>query len=74
MYWVVCVKLTHLSLGNQEIIFITHLIIIIKSEVSAFPIVFILFRGREPEVVVAAYAVGFIQIPGKLGCVLFIIV
>ena len=40
---VVLVKLPHLSLGNREDIFITHLIII--SEVSVFPTVVIFIRG-----------------------------
>ena len=39
--WVVCVKLARSRLSDREDIFITHLIIIIKSEVSAFPIVVI---------------------------------
>ena len=54
-------------------IFITHLIIIITSEVSTFPIVVIFFHGRVPEVVVPSFAVGFIYILGKLGFVSFII-
>ena len=39
---VVCVKLAYASFGDREDIPITHLVIIIKSEVSTFPIVFIL--------------------------------
>ena len=38
---VVCFKLSNSSLGDRKDIFITHFIIIIKSEVSTFPIVFI---------------------------------
>ena len=34
---VVCVKLSHSSLGHREDVFTTHLIIIIKSEASSFP-------------------------------------
>ena len=37
----VCVKLAYASLGGREDIPIIHLVIIIKSEVSTFPIVFI---------------------------------
>ena len=49
-------------------IFITHLIIIIKSEVSTFPIVVIFFRGCVSEMVVLSYSViYYIYIPGKLG-------
>ena len=40
---VVCVKPTHVSLGDREDIFLTHLIIIIKSAVSTFPIVVIFY-------------------------------
>ena len=54
-----------------ERIFLTHLIIIIKSEVSPFPIVVIFSHGCVPEVVIASYAVGFIHILGKLGLVSF---
>ena len=36
--WVACVELAHSSLGDWKDIFITHLIIIIKSEVSTFPL------------------------------------
>ena len=41
IYGVACGKLVQSSLGDRWDIFITHLIIIIKSEVSAFPIVVI---------------------------------
>ena len=60
IYGVVCVELVHWSLGDRENIFITHLIITIKSEVSIFPIVVIFFRGCLPEIVVPSYTVGFI--------------
>ena len=57
----------HPSLGDPHNIFITHLIITIKSEVSIFPTVVIFFRGCVPEVFVLSYAVGSIYILEKLG-------
>ena len=49
-------------------IFITHLIIIIKSEVSTFPIIVIFFRGCVSEMVVLPYSViYYICISGTLG-------
>ena len=45
-------------------IFIAHVIIIIKSEVSTFPIIIIFFRGREFEMFVTLYSVTYcIYIP-----------
>ena len=45
-----------------------HVIIIIKSEVSTFPIVIIFFRGYVPEMFVTSYAVTYsIYVPGKPG-------
>ena len=41
IYGVACVELAHSNLGDWKAIFIIHLIIIIKSEVSIFPIVVI---------------------------------
>ena len=68
IYRVACVELAHSSLGDWKNIFITHLIIIIKSEVSTFPIVVIFFRGCVSEMVVLSYSViSYIYIPGKLG-------
>ena len=68
IYRVACVELAHSSLGDWKNIFITHLIIIIKSEVSTFPIVVIFFRGCVSEMVVLSYSViYYIYIPGKLG-------
>ena len=68
IYRVACVKLAHSSLGDWKYISITHLIIIIKSEVSTFPIVVICFRGCVSEMVVLSYSViYYIYIPGKLG-------
>ena len=57
----------HSSLGDREDIFVTHLIIIIKSEVSTFPIV-------VPEVVLPSYAIGFMYILGNLVLCFFITV
>ena len=60
--------MAHSSLGDWKNIFITHLIIIIKSEVSTFPIVVIFFRGCVSEMVVLSYSViYYIYILGKLG-------
>ena len=50
-----------------EDIFIAHVIIIIKSEVSTLPII-IFFRGCVPEMFVTSYSVTYcIYIPGKPG-------
>ena len=53
IYGVVCVQLIHFSLSDRKdkSIFVTHLIIIIKSEVSTFPIVVIFFLGCMLKVV-----------------------
>ena len=52
--------------GDWKDISIAHAIIIIKSEVSTFPIVFIFFRGCVPEMFNASYSVSYcIYIPGK---------
>ena len=68
IYRVACVELAHSSLGDWKNISITHLIIIIKSEVSTFPIVVIFFRGCVSEMVVISYSViYYIYIPGTLG-------
>ena len=64
---VVCVQLTHFSLGDWEDISIAHVIIIIKSEVSTLPII-IFFRGCVSEMFVISYSVtSCIYIPGKPG-------
>ena len=56
------------ELGDWKNIFITHRIIIIKSEVSTFPIVVIFFRGCVSEMVVLSYFVIYcIYIPAILG-------
>ena len=68
IYRVVCVQLTHFSSVDWKDIFIAHVIIIIKSEVSTFSIVIIFFRGRVSEMFVASYSVTYwIYIPGKQG-------
>ena len=68
IYGVVWVQLTHFSSADWKDIFIAHVIIIIKSEVSTFPIVIIFFRGRVSEMFVTSYSVTYcIYIPGKLG-------
>ena len=55
-------------LGDWQDISIAHVIIIIKSEVSTFPIVIIFFRGCVPEVFVTSYSVTYcIYVPEKPG-------
>ena len=54
---------------------IAHVIIIIKSEVSTFPIVIIFFRGCVSEMFVTSYSVTCCTyIPGKPGICFIIIV
>ena len=67
----ICFILAHSHSGGRLDIFTTHLIIIIKSELSIFHIVVIFFRGCVPEGVVR-YAVDFIYIPVKMRLVSFI--
>ena len=68
IYGVVYVELAHWSIGDWKDISIAHVIIIIKSEVSTFPIVFIVFRGCVPELIFTSYCVTYcICIPGKSG-------
>ena len=68
IYGVACVQLAHSNLGDWKDIFMIHLIIIIKSEVSTFPIVVIFFRGCVSEMVVLPYSViYYIYISGTLG-------
>ena len=53
---------------RTDIVILHHYIIIIKSEVSTFPIVVIFFRGCGSEMVVLSYSViYYIYIPGTLG-------
>ena len=53
-------------LGDWKDISITHVIIIIKSKVSTFPIVFIFVCGCVPEMFVTSYSVTYcIYVPGK---------
>ena len=55
-------------LGDWKDISIAHVIIIIESEVSTFPIVIIFFLGCVPEMFVTSYSVTyFIYVPGKPG-------
>ena len=55
-------------LGDWKDTYIAHVIIIIKSEVSTFPIVIKFFRGCVPEMFVASYSVTYcIYVPGKPG-------
>ena len=68
---VLCFKVAHSSLGDRKDILVTHLILL-KSEVSTFPIV-IFFRGCVPDGVVLSYALVFIH-PGKVGFCSFITV
>ena len=66
IYGVVCVA--HFSIGDWKDISIAHVIIIVKSEESTFPIVIIFFRGCVPEMFVTTYSVTYyIYVPGKLG-------
>ena len=56
------------SIGDWKDISKAHVIIIIKSEVSTFPIVIIFFRGCVPKMFVTSYPVTYcIYIPGKPG-------
>ena len=55
-------------LGDWKDISIAHIIIIIKSEVSTFPIVIIVFHGYMPGMFVTSYSVTHcIYVPGKPG-------
>ena len=62
--------LAHWNLGGREDLFTTHLIIIIKSELSIFPIVVIFFRGCVPKAGVR-YVVGVIYKPAKAAFCIF---
>ena len=68
VYGSVCVQLAHSSLGDWKDISTAHVVIIIKSEVSAFPIVSIFFCSCVPEMFVTSYSVIYCTyIPGKPG-------
>ena len=68
----VCYSYIMISCNSSYYIFIAHIIIIIKSEESTFPIVVIFLHGCLPEVVVPSYAVGFVHIyPGTAGFCFF---
>ena len=63
------------DLGDWKDISIAHVIFIIKSEVSTFPIVFIFFRGCVPEMFVTPYSVTYcIYVPGNREFAFIIIV
>ena len=52
--------------GDWKDISIAHVIIIINSEVSTFPIVIIFFRGYVPEMFVTSYSVTYCTcVPGE---------
>ena len=74
--WGVCVQLAQfISRWLKGYIYIAHVIIIIKSEVSTFPIVIIFIRGCVPEMFVTSYSVThYIYVPGKTGICFIIIV
>ena len=57
---------------RYSILFLTHSVTIIKSEVFTFPIVVTFFRGCVRGVVVPSHAGSFLYIPGKLGFLTFI--
>ena len=53
-------------LDDWKDVSIAHVIIIIKSEVSTFPIVIVFFRGCVPEMFVASHSVTYCTyVPGK---------
>ena len=55
-----------ISVQVTERIYLAHVIIMIKSEVSTFPIVVIFFRGCVPGMFVSSYSVTYcIYIPRK---------
>ena len=66
IYRVACVALAHSRSSIWKNIFITHLIII-KSEISTFPIVVIFFRGCVSQMVVLSYSVMLHIYPGNTG-------
>ena len=56
------------ALGDWKDISIAHVTIIIKSEISTFPIVIIFFHGNVPDMFVTSYSVTYcIYVPGKPG-------
>ena len=63
-----CIQLPHFSIGDWKDISIAHVTIIIKSEVSTFPIVIIFFPGCVPEMFVTSYSATYcLYVPGKPG-------
>ena len=68
IYGVVCVQLIHFSIGDWKDISTAHDIIIIKSDVSTFPIIIIFFRGCVPEMCATSYSITYcVYVPGKPG-------
>ena len=68
IYGVVYVQLAYFNIGDWKDISLAHVIIIIKSEGSTFPIVIIFFRGCVHEMFVTSYCVTYcIYVPGKPG-------
>ena len=68
IYGVACVQLVYFNIGDWKDIFIVHVIIIIKSEVSTFLIVIIFSCGCVPEVFVTYHSVTYcIYILGQPG-------
>ena len=61
-------QLAHFDIGDWKDLSTAHVIIIIKLEVSTFPIVIIFFRGCVSEMFLTSYSVTYcIKIPGKPG-------
>ena len=70
-----CVQLAHFSIGDWKNISLAHVLIIIKSEVSTFPIVIIFFPGCVPKMFVTSYSITYcIYIPGNREFLFIIIV
>ena len=60
--------LQYCSIGDWKDISIAHVIIIIKSEVSTFPVAIIFFRGCMSKMIVTSYSVTYcMYIPEKPG-------
>ena len=66
VYWLACVQLAHLRLGDWKNKFGTHLILTIRSEVTTFLIVLMMFHCCAPEVTVPPYSV--IEFKFKFSC------
>ena len=59
LYGVVYIQLAHFSIGDWKNISLAHVIIIIKSEASTFPIVIMFFRGCVPDMFSISYSVTY---------------